>query len=669
MANLSITTLCNRNCEFCFAGSARALVQAGSAHMSSAVFDKALEFLARSRIDRVRLLGGEPTLHPAFPEMVAKALSRDMGLLIFSNALMPETALRCIQETPSDRVTVLVNAPEDGTAREVEIKRQKETLRRLGTRAMLSVNLHHAGSNPSFALRWIRELGLSSHIRLGLAHPSLGSGNSWLRPRQYRAVGGRLAAFAAECKQLGISIDFDCGFVPCMFPEGVVESLGPSAGDIGRRCSPVLDILSDGQVVSCYPLAALHREALTEEVDADCLRHRFEKRFSPYRPAGVLPECSSCALKRQGYCVGGCLAAAMKRMNPAPWEASVARPCAPIRRVAMASQRWAIPYIDQPLAFWRKLQSDFGREICEVYIPFPPEVIGSGRPPQPSEHSQEFLESGLFAINVLVNPVVFRESIDVVAPRVVATLRTWRERYGIVGATASNLLLASRIRDALPELQLVASTLLEIATPVQALMVDGIFDVLVPATKVMRDISALRALRKAFRGRVRLIVNEACLPGCPHRTQHFYEMSAGFKKPESLCHRILEREPWLRLTGAWVLPQHLHLYDNTYDELKLAGRVTLRDPVRYRQVLEAYITRSELQPHQIGGGPASVNWPICISEESYVRMLSCGHDCASCKFCREMVGKACQFAIESCSRPMNNGDEKGTPAAGSSGVA
>lgn len=640
MANLSITTLCNRDCVYCFARSARASVPAPSTHMSPALFDKALDFLARSGIDRVRLLGGEPTVHPAFPELVAKALSRDMSLLVFSNGLMPEPAIRCIEEAPAGSIEILVNASDGCAAPDVESERQKEILRRLGTRAMLSVNLHHAGIDPSFTLRWIREYGLASNVRVGLAHPSLGSDNSWLRPRQYRAVGERLAPFVAECRQQGVSIDFDCGFVPCMFPEGVLESLGLSAGDIGRRCSPVLDILSDGQVVCCYPLAALHREALTENVDAECLRRTFEESFSRYRPAGVLPQCSACALKRQGDCLGGCLAAAMERMRPTPWQAFVESPRTSIRRAAAASQRWVVPYIDQPLPFWRELRDDFGAEICEVYLPLPPEVIGSGRPPQPSQHTREFLESGLFQVNVLVNPVVLPEPVDVVAPRVVGILRTWRERYGIAGATVSNLLLASRIRDALPELQLVASTLLEIDTPAQALMLEDTFDVLVPATKVMRDISSLRRLRAAFPGRVRLIVNEACLPGCPHRRQHFYEMAAGFENPESLCHDMLEREPWLRLTGAWVLPQHLHLYDNTYDELKLAGRVTLRDPARYRRVLGAYIARSELQPQEIGGGPAAVNWPISVSEEFYVHTLNCGHACDSCQRCREVAGNA-----------------------------
>jgi oxygen-independent coproporphyrinogen-3 oxidase len=84
-----------------------------------------------------------------------------------------------------------------------------------------------------------------------------------------------------------------------------------------------------------------------------------------------------------------------------------------------------------------------------------------------------------------------------------------------------------------------------------------------------------------------------------------------------------------------VLPQHLHLYDGVYDELKLAGRVTLRDPQKYLAVLEAYLHRTPLAPSEIGGGPASVLEPVNISEDFFAQTLQCGHQCHRCTICQE----------------------------------
>jgi hypothetical protein len=96
----------------------------------------------------------------------------------------------------------------------------------------------------------------------------------------------------------------------------------------------------------------------------------------------------------------------------------------------------------------------------------------------------------------------------------------------------------------------------------------------------------------------------------------------------------------MRLTGGWVLPQHLPLYDGLYDELKLAGRVTLQDPGRYRQVLEAYVHRFPLFPNEIGGGPAAVLESMEIDEEFFAHTLRCGHRCPECQRCRDYYDRA-----------------------------
>lgn len=225
--------------------------------------------------------------------------------------------------------------------------------------------------------------------------------------------------------------------------------------------------------------------------------------------------------------------------------------------------------------------------------------------------------------------------------------------FGLAGVTVTDLNLAGLIKHELPELEVAASVLMDIGEPYQAMMLDSVCDVLVPASRIMRDQSALQRIREAFGGRIRLMVNEACLPGCPFRTQHFYEMGSGHAKPASLCNSLLEKFPWLRLTGTWVLPQHLHLYRGLWDELKLAGRITLQDPDKYRQVLAGYINRTSLTPDAIGGGPASVLTPVEIEENYYSTTLACGKNCQECSVCKEYyqkvidraegrVGKSCR---------------------------
>jgi radical SAM protein with 4Fe4S-binding SPASM domain len=660
MANLSITAACNRSCAYCFAGRERS---AEAGHMPEETFVAALDFLVRSDIDEARLLGGEPTLHPDFVRFGDLALDRGLKVLVFSNGLAPERALSWLANAPQGRVSVLLNADPSESS-------QHRAMARLGPRLALGVNIDRPAFAPELLLDLVGQYGLAPTIRFGLAHPIVGGRNARLHPRQFTSVGHRLAAFAPQARACGVTLSFDCGFVPCMFPSGFFTEFGESRECLGQRCSPVLDILPDENVVACYPLAALHRERLTAESTATDLRARFSEHFRGWREVGITPVCDGCAWRRRGSCTGGCIATAIQRSNGlqsleqseavglaaasrtwSPRDTShhttheaasprrdATRPVPPgetVKAGRTSGKQWSVPYIDQPVDFWERLHAEFGDEIGDVYFPLPASVIASGRPPQPSAFLDDFLRRCTLPRAVLLNPIVLPQRVDALIPRIVETLRRLMGDCGVTSATVSSYQLAVGIRDRLPQLPLTASTLMDVSQPNQAMLLDGICDTLVPSSRVMRDLPALRALRAAFRGRIRLIVNEGCLSGCPFRTQHFYEMTSGTDFPASLCDDLLRRHPWLRLTGSWVLPQHLRLLENVVDEWKLAGRVTLRDPVVYRRTLRAYVTRTPLGPHEIGGGPASLVAPMHIEEDFFLRTLHCGRHCHRCSVCRD----------------------------------
>jgi hypothetical protein len=655
MANISITSACNRNCCYCFAGKADGPKGIEGRHMGLEEFDRALEFLERSGMDQVRLLGGEPTLHPDFELIVDKVLERGHKLLLFSNGLMPEPVTQCLEMLPREGVTILINtalpdeSPEDH-------QRQQAVFERLGDRIIPGLNIYSPEVRLTFLLDLIREYGLLPVVRLGLAHPCVDYDNQYLKPRHYQSVGRNIAGFARRAYSEGVSIDFDCGFVPCMFSEDMPEEIKNSMGDIGSRCNPVIDILSDGTVSPCYPLCGTQNIPFDYSCDAAIVSALFEEGLRPFRQIGLFRECTICGLKKTGACNGGCLAAAMKRFRSQPFSLRLEttadirdcrigctekkkRVCADKEMATGESLQskkiWAIPYVDQPISFWRQLEDRFGAFIKEVYFPIPTDIAGSGRPPQPSQYLEDFLGKTVLEKSVLINPITLPCPVDEIGPVIIDELNELSGNYGISGATVANLGLAGRIRKAIPGLSLTASVLMDVSTPQQAIGCNGIFDSLVPSSRIMRDIQALKELKDSFGGRIRLIVNEACLPGCLFRTQHFHEMAGGFSDPSSLCNELLSQHPWLRLTGAWVLPQHLHFYDSVYDELKLAGRVTLRDPADYIRVLDGYAHRRVMRPHEIGGGPASIVLPLDIQEEFFSKTLYCRHQCHNCLVCKD----------------------------------
>lgn len=301
---------------------------------------------------------------------------------------------------------------------------------------------------------------------------------------------------------------------------------------------------------------------------------------------------------------------------------------------------WVIPYIDQPSTFWQQIHDSYGEQIHSVYFPMPGKVVASGRGALADRYIEDFLRHSPLKKTVLINPVILNRPVEDFAPTILDALRRLREEFGVYHATISNLSLARQVKKALPDIKLSASTLMGISTPAQILMAREWIDTLIPDTRILRDLAALRKLRASFPGEIRLIVNEGCLPGCLYRTQHFYEMAYSEFFPQSLCRPVLVAHPWMRLTTGWILPQHLHHYSGLFDNLKLSGRVTLQDPNKYLRVLRAYIQSEKLLPNEIGAGPASVLDPIDISDSFFEHMLTCDKECAICTDCRDYYARS-----------------------------
>jgi hypothetical protein len=643
MTNLSVTGFCNRSCACCFAADAFRDVSHGVPFMPLDLFDRSLDYVKASGMREARLLGGEPTLHPEFPSLVDRIEKRGLDLMLFSNGLMPETALRRLEAGAPEKTCVLVNANRTQMTME-EIHRQNSVLARLGAKALLGVNIDSRSVRIASLLDSIDRYNLKRFVRLGLAHPVVGGSNAYIQPKFYRDIGTQIAQFAYEARRYEIQPIFDCGFVPCMFEFDAADLQIPGEIPFGRRCSPIPDILPDGSIIHCYPLSGLGLMPLACNTLRQEVEDHFKALLSAYDQIGIFPHCRICAAFIKGECSGGCRAAAIyrQRFQFSP-KSSIETKTFFIQRTSpkMNAQQheerpiWVIPWVNQPLDFWQEIDARWGRNIKEVYLPMPGSTIGTGRPPQPDAFVWDFLRSGLFSCSLLVNPIAVPGPIDKISGLIIEQLRRLIGEIGVFSVTLANLSLAARIKAALPEISLNASVLMDIEQPLQALMIEGIIDTLVVSNRIMRNLKAITALKDAFPGKIRIIVNESCLPGCPFRIQHFYEMAdERFKMPHTLCQELLDCKPWLRLTGGWILPQHLHLLHGLYDELKIAGRVTLRNPEDYFRVLNAYIHRLPLFPCEIGGGPASVLDKMEITEEFYRHTLNCDRQCRQCIICR-----------------------------------
>lgn len=315
MANISVASVCNRQCKYCFAMETLDEKPSADKFMTMDVFEQALALVVRSGLDEVRLLGGEPTLHPEFPLMVQMVRERGLRLMVFSGGIIPERSMQVLEAMEPDDLSILLNVAVPGEDRQYEVDRQPDTMRRLGPRITLGINIHSPSVKLDFLLDLINEYDLDRVIRLGISHPIVGGSNHYLRPNEYPEVGDRIFEFFLNCRESDVELDFDCGFVPCMFPAGALEEMEIPAAEMGQRCTPIIDILSDGQVISCYPLAEHHVETIPETADIGSLYQRFADAQSSWRPLTLYQKCFECHWYENGDCTGGGLCASMSRLR------------------------------------------------------------------------------------------------------------------------------------------------------------------------------------------------------------------------------------------------------------------------------------------------------------------------------------------------------------------
>lgn len=317
MANLMISDVCNLDCSYCFAREHMQAVK--QEHLprfiSLEAFTERLDLLDRLGIGEARLIGGEPTLHPRFVELVELARQRGKKIAVFSHGVLSEAALDCLAALPPEECSLLVNMNAAGRQPAREAARRYQVLQRLGPRVLTGYNIYQVDFNADQLLPLILETGCRKAIRLGLAQPSLGAHNQCLHPKQYTLIAPGIVRLAQNAHQHGIRLEFDCGFVRCMFSDEQLLTLQVAGVKAGWHCGPVPDIDLSGRALHCFPLANSIAASIGCIINLDDLIEALSAQTRLHRIAGIYRECSNCQFKLGGECRGGCLANTLLRFR------------------------------------------------------------------------------------------------------------------------------------------------------------------------------------------------------------------------------------------------------------------------------------------------------------------------------------------------------------------
>jgi hypothetical protein len=326
MANILLTSRCNRSCPYCFA----------RREMSGAASDQFLswenliyitDFLKASGQRHVSLLGGEPTLHPECADFILYLLDRDLEVTVFTNGILSSARLaefsRYLTGVARERLTFVcnLNDPVQTPAAPQEAARIQRFLAVMGPWAMPGFNIYRLDFSLDFLFDAINRYGMKRHLRLGITHPMPGQADGFIRPQDIRQVIQRLYAYRPRFDALRIRPGLDCGFPLCQFRDEELGWLHRFPGPLHFACGPALDISPDMSVYYCFPLSNYQRKSLFEFDSLEQIdRHmtRLRQTLKAEIP-GIYDDCDGCRHQEDGLCDGGGLCQIVNRfMDEAP---------------------------------------------------------------------------------------------------------------------------------------------------------------------------------------------------------------------------------------------------------------------------------------------------------------------------------------------------------------
>lgn len=310
MANVILTNVCNAHCPFCFA---QEQTKTPVHFLSLEEVKGRISFIRDSGQSQVRLMGGEPTLHPKFEEIVDLVISNGMTAILFSNGYISETPLRYLENLPAEKIALLVNLNAHSPAPNSETQRL-EIFSALNKKITLGFTILDPIFNLAQNFEWIKTYQLQPKLRLGLAQPILFGCNQYLAPKLYKRAAQSVLINAYHAHLMNIQLEFDCGFVQCMFTEEQWHKLDTFGVVSECHCAPNLDIDFDGRIFHCFSLSHISTLLNQHQTINDAYK-LIEDQRTIFRESGIYPECSICQERINGHCSGGCLSITMRRFH------------------------------------------------------------------------------------------------------------------------------------------------------------------------------------------------------------------------------------------------------------------------------------------------------------------------------------------------------------------
>ena len=320
MPNIMLTYRCNLNCSYCFANE---FVNKERADISLDNFKSAIEFLTRVDSAHIGLIGGEPTLHPQFKEIMELLIenSKVSGITVYTNGLLLD---RYIHQIVHPKVRVLVNCNSPKYIGENAFCTMQENIDILmqeyymKDRINLGINLFDDSLDYSYMMDLLLRYKLH-RVRISVTVPDFSVCKEVDALEYFKKRKTFLLKFFRDMDSIQVLPYYDCNKPPyCIWTEdekkwleSYVSKYPVSENNlIGNhsQCFPVIDILPNLQAVRCFGMSDFEKVAIKDFASAPDIASYFLNHVdSNAYKLSACASCKNCYERKIRHCTSGCI--------------------------------------------------------------------------------------------------------------------------------------------------------------------------------------------------------------------------------------------------------------------------------------------------------------------------------------------------------------------------
>lgn len=311
MPNIILTEYCNLQCPYCFASKMIEEKTDDTKNISLEQLDVILKWLLSSTtsIERIGLIGGEPTLHPQFKEILGKINSfnefTNTSSIIFTNGINLGEFLPVI----GSNMSILINV---NKLTGIFLNKFNTILNEINylnwfkiDKVILGCNLYQNENTYSYFWNIVDKYPDISRIRMSITAPNSKELKS-NKELYYTKMKPILLEFLEETKKRKIKIEYDCNQIPLCLLNDEEQNLINQLGKFDNFCDPVIDITPDFKATCCFGVY---------DTPIQCNNfNNIEELFRYFKNQMVIRTinnntsmCKDCKKLQLAQCQGGCL--------------------------------------------------------------------------------------------------------------------------------------------------------------------------------------------------------------------------------------------------------------------------------------------------------------------------------------------------------------------------